>query len=77
MGNLSLLLTLSSNMNSFFLPLIIIWAEIILSVISCSIPTGSTVRSESRCALRLRYVDLFVNIEVAVEVCCCFTVLSC
>jgi hypothetical protein len=28
-------------------------------------------------ALRLRYVDLFVSIEVAVEVCCCFTVFSC
>jgi hypothetical protein len=28
------------------------------------------VRSESRCALRLRYVDLVVSIEVAVEVCC-------
>jgi hypothetical protein len=27
-----------------------------------------TVRSENRCALRLRYVDLVVNIEVAVEV---------
>jgi hypothetical protein len=26
------------------------------------------VRSESRCALRIRYVDLVVNIEVAVEV---------
>jgi hypothetical protein len=35
------------------------------------------VRSESRCALRLRYVDLVVSIEVAVEVCCCFTVFSC
>jgi hypothetical protein len=35
-----------------------------------------TVCSESRCALRLRYVDLVVSIEVAVEVCCCFTVLS-
>jgi hypothetical protein len=30
----------------------------------------STVRSESRCALRLRYVDLVVSSEVAVEVCC-------
>jgi hypothetical protein len=30
-----------------------------------------TERSESRCALRLRYVDLVVRIEVAVEVCCC------
>jgi hypothetical protein len=38
---------------------------------------ASTVRSESRCAFRLRYVDLVVSIEVAVEVCCCFTVFSC
>jgi len=30
-----------------------------------------TVRSESPCALRLRYVDLVVSIEVAVAVCCC------
>jgi hypothetical protein len=37
---------------------------------------SNTVRSESRCALRLRYVDLVVSIEVAVEVCCCFTVFS-
>jgi hypothetical protein len=37
----------------------------------------STVRSESRCALKLRYVDLVVSIEVAVEVCCCLTVFSC
>jgi hypothetical protein len=36
-----------------------------------------TVRSESRCALRLRYVDLVASIEVAAEVCCCFTVFSC
>jgi hypothetical protein len=36
-----------------------------------------TVRSESRCALRLRYVDLIVSIEVAIEVCCCFTEFSC
>jgi hypothetical protein len=36
----------------------------------------NTVRSESRCALRLRYVDLVVSSEVAVEVCCCFTVFS-
>jgi hypothetical protein len=34
-----------------------------------------TVRSESRCALRLRYVDLVVSIEVAVQVYSCFTVL--
>jgi hypothetical protein len=37
----------------------------------------STVRSESLCALRLRYVDLVVSIEVSVEVCCYFTVFSC
>jgi hypothetical protein len=37
----------------------------------------SRVRSESRCALRLRYVDLVVSIEVAVEVWCCFAVFSC
>jgi hypothetical protein len=36
----------------------------------------NTVRSKIRCALRLRYVDLVVSIEVAVEVCCCFTVIS-
>jgi hypothetical protein len=41
------------------------------------VPCEYTVRSESRCALRLWYVDLVVNIEVAVEVCCCFTVFSC
>jgi hypothetical protein len=35
-----------------------------------------TVRSVSRCALRLRYVDFVVSIEVAAEVCCCFTVFS-
>jgi hypothetical protein len=35
------------------------------------------MRSESRCALRLQYVDLVVSIEVAIEVCCCFTVFSC
>jgi hypothetical protein len=38
--------------------------------------TYCTVRSESRCALKLRYVDLVVNIEV-VEERCCFTVFSC
>jgi hypothetical protein len=36
-----------------------------------------TVRSESRCALKLWYVDLVVSIEFAVEVCCCFTAFSC
>jgi hypothetical protein len=36
-----------------------------------------TVLSKSRCALRLRYVDLVASNEVAVEVCCCFIVFSC
>jgi hypothetical protein len=36
-----------------------------------------TVRSESSCALGLRYVDFVVSIEVAVEACCCFTVFIC
>jgi hypothetical protein len=44
---------------------------------NCTRTFGYTVRSESRCALRLRYVDLVVSIEVAVEACCCFTVFSC
>jgi hypothetical protein len=35
-----------------------------------------TVHSESCCALRIQYVDVVVSIEVAVEVCCCFTVFS-
>jgi hypothetical protein len=35
-----------------------------------------TVNSESHCALRLRYVDLVVSIEVTAEVCCYFTVFS-
>jgi hypothetical protein len=39
--------------------------------------TTNTVRSGSRCALRLRYVDLVVSIEVAVEVGCCCNVFSC
>jgi hypothetical protein len=42
-----------------------------------STATRNTVRSKSRCAVRLRYVDLVVNIEVAVEVCCYFTVFTC
>jgi hypothetical protein len=37
----------------------------------------NTVRSESRCALRLRCVAFVVRIEVSVEVCCCFIVFSC
>jgi hypothetical protein len=37
---------------------------------------SNTVRSKSRCTLRLRYVDLVVSIEVAFEVCCCFTLFS-
>ena len=36
-----------------------------------------TVRSEIQCALRLRYVDLAVSIEVAVEVCCCCVTFRC
>jgi hypothetical protein len=36
-------------------------------------PNHNTVLSESRCALRLRYVDLVVSIEFAVELRCCFT----
>jgi hypothetical protein len=31
-----------------------------------------TVCSESRCALRLGYVDLVFSVEGAVEACCCF-----
>jgi hypothetical protein len=38
---------------------------------------SSTVHMESRYALRLRYVDLVVSVEVAVEVCCCFAVFGC
>jgi hypothetical protein len=38
---------------------------------------NNTVRSESRCALRLRYVDYVVSIEVAVEVWYYFIVFSC
>jgi hypothetical protein len=41
------------------------------------IPVAYKVRSESRCALRLRYVDLVVSIEVTIEVCCSFTVFGC
>jgi hypothetical protein len=33
--------------------------------------------SESRCALRLRHVDLVVSLEFAVAVCCYFNVFSC
>jgi hypothetical protein len=35
------------------------------------------MRSESRCAFRLRYVDLVVSIEVAGDACCSFIVFSC
>jgi hypothetical protein len=38
---------------------------------------NNALRSESRCALGLRYVDTVVSIEASVEVCCCFTVFSC
>jgi hypothetical protein len=34
------------------------------------------VHSESRCALRLQYIDSVVSNKVAIEVCCCFTVFS-
>jgi hypothetical protein len=37
----------------------------------------NAVCSVSRCALWLRYVDLVVKIEVAVEMYSCFTVFSC
>jgi hypothetical protein len=40
-------------------------------------PSQNTVLSESRCALRLQYVDFIVRIKIAVAVCCCFTVFSC
>jgi hypothetical protein len=39
--------------------------------------SGHAVCSESRCALRLRYVNLVVSIEVSIDVCRCFTVFSC
>jgi hypothetical protein len=42
-----------------------------------NIPHSATVCSESRCALRLQYVDLIVSIEVAVEMCCFFNEFSC
>jgi hypothetical protein len=41
------------------------------------LPLVNTAHSESHCALRVWYLDLVVSIEVAVEVCCCFTVFSC
>jgi hypothetical protein len=37
---------------------------------------GNTAHSESRCALRLRYVHLVASIEDAIAVCCCFTVFT-
>jgi hypothetical protein len=37
----------------------------------------NTMRSQSHCALGLRYAELVVSIVVTVEVCCCFTVFSC
>jgi hypothetical protein len=40
---------------------------IILKYAISSVCIYCTVRSESRCALRLRYVDLVVSIEVAVQ----------
>jgi hypothetical protein len=52
-------------------------ATILVNLLLCTLQNCYTVCSESRCALRLRYVDLLVSTEVAVEVCCCFTVFSC
>jgi hypothetical protein len=48
-------------------------------MVLCSDKHGNycTVHSESHCARRLQYVDLVVSIEVAIEMCCCFTVFSC
>jgi hypothetical protein len=44
----------------------------------CNKEMSNTVESlESSCARRLQRITLFVSIEVAVEVCCCFTVFSC
>jgi hypothetical protein len=45
--------------------------EVLPAVISgtCSFRDRNTVRSESRCALRLRYVDLVASIEVTVKMC--------
>jgi hypothetical protein len=40
------------------------------------VSSHTTARSESRCALRLRYINLVFSIEVAVEVCYCFSVFS-
>jgi hypothetical protein len=45
--------------------------------ITLSATMSTTLRSENRCVLRLRYVDLVASIEVAVDVCSCFTVFSC
>jgi hypothetical protein len=50
----------------------------IATVAACTAACGiSTVRSESHCALTLRYVDLVVSIEVAVEVCCWYVTFQC
>jgi hypothetical protein len=59
-----------------FLQVIII-ISIVIIIIDTPFKIHNTVRSESRCALRLRYVDFVVSIEVAVEVCYCVTVFSC
>jgi len=45
-------------------------------VLEITMPTPG-VTAESRCALRLRYVDLVVTIEVAVEMCCCCVTFHC
>jgi hypothetical protein len=42
--------------------------KLIVKCISMCFCGENSVRSEIRCALRLRYVELVVSIEVAVEV---------
>jgi hypothetical protein len=54
-----------------------LFLQIIIIIIHTPFKIHNTVRSESRCAFRLRYVDLVVSIEVSVEVCYCVTVFSC
>jgi hypothetical protein len=53
--------------NSYFFPCNYRNINLLLSRLINSDNTVSTVRSESRCALRLRYVDLVVSIEVPLK----------
>jgi hypothetical protein len=62
--------------NNICMLFVLLTVVVLLLLGIVNIINTNTVRSESRCALRLRYVDLVVRIEVAVEVCCCFTVFS-